>query len=435
MSARALNAKSRRAGYAVSWLLCLAPLPAAGMTLEQAVRRGLEINPQVAQVEQEIGEAATNVDIARDGYWPQVGLSAGPEGFSTSNFGYDLTASQTLYDWGRVRSQVDGASAGLRQVEQERALVTEEAALDIVEVYLDVIGARERQAAVARHIEALERVAELARSRSEVGYTDRSESERAALELARAREQAALEAGALNDAVRQFRQLVGESPDQVTLPEPLALTDLLSESPAMLDSAVVSAPQFRQNEERMAEARAGSEEARAALMPRVNLEGSALRREIGGTMEDDIVVALRLRMEPFQGLSNVRRTTSADQRLEAARWGVEVARRDVERTVTSLIEHHEALTWRRQALEAQLDSAQRVAEAYDEQFSVGYRDVFELLNLQRDAFEAERQLVELATEQRRLQYRAAAQLGLLSPMMTHTEREMAHLLRTRHAAP
>ncbi len=202
---RGLISKKRRWIRQVGWLLFLAPLSAAGMTLDEAVRRGLSINPLVAQAEQELAEAATEVDIARDGYWPTVGLSAGPENFSTSNFGYDLTASQTLYDWGRVSSQVDGASAAFRQFEEELVLVSQEAALDIAEVYLDVLNAREREAVVERHIEALQRIERLADSRSQVGYADRTESDRAALELARAREQAALEEGTRRDAVLQFR--------------------------------------------------------------------------------------------------------------------------------------------------------------------------------------------------------------------------------------
>ncbi|MBZ5486525.1 TolC family protein [Halomonas aquamarina] len=414
-------------------LLCLIPLGAAGMTLDEAVRRGLAINPLVAQAEQELAEAATEVDIARDGYWPTVGLSAGPEGFSTSKFGYDLTASQTLYDWGRVSSQVDGASAAFRQFEQELVLVSQEAALDIAEVYLDVLNAREREAVVARHFEALQRIEQLANSRSQVGYADRTESDRAALELARAREQAALEEGVRRDAVLQFRSLVGSDPSELALPAPPALTAVLRESPELLESVIIASPQFRQGEERVAQARASSEEARAALKPQLNLEGSVLRREIGGTMEDDTVLALRLRMDTFQGLSNVRRTESAQQRLEAARWGVQVARRDVSRSLTSLIETVEALGWRQEALEIQLRNAGNVVDVYEEQFSIGLRDVFDLLSLQRDAFEAERQLVELRTEQLRMQFRAAAQLGLLDRVMNASQDEVEHLLRTAHA--
>ncbi|MFC4206847.1 TolC family protein [Vreelandella malpeensis] len=424
----------RRFRYALVGLGLL-PMTSGAITLDEAVRRGLEINPLVARAEQELLEARTEVEIARDGYWPTVGLSAGPEGFSTSNFGYDLTASQTLYDWGRVRSQVDGASAVERQFEQELNLVSEEAALDVAEVYLDVANARRREAVVERHIEALERIGRLTRSRSDVGYADRTETDRAALEIARAREQAALEEGARRDAVLQFRRLVGEAPDAMVWPDPPALTAILRDAPQVLDEAILDSPQFRQSEERIAQARAGTEEARAALKPRLNLEGSMLRREIGGTMEDDTVVALRLRMDTFQGLSNFRRTESAQQRLEAARWGVEVARRDVGRTLGSLIENFEALGWRREALEAQLGNAASVVEVYEEQFAIGLRDVFDLLSLQRDAFEAERQLVELETEQARMQYRAAAQLGLLYPLMISTRDEMEHLIRTRHAAP
>lgn len=44
-----------------------------------------------------------------------------------------------LYDWGRVTSKVDSASATQRKLSEAVLVARDDAALDIVETYLDVL--------------------------------------------------------------------------------------------------------------------------------------------------------------------------------------------------------------------------------------------------------------------------------------------------------
>ncbi len=412
----------------VAFLGALLPSPSWALSLTEAVRQGLAIHPLVSAAEAQAAEAGTQVEIARDGYWPTVQFSAGPENALWGEFGYDITASQMLYDWGRVRSRVENASAVERQHLEALKVTSDEAALDIIEVYLDVLAAEARLAAVASHIERLQVLAELSRDRGLLGYSGRGEADRAALELARAQEQRSLEQGAVREARAQFRELVDHSPSGLQWPSPSHLTDHLRDTEA-LDAAVAEAPLFRQAHEEVQAARAEEAESRATLRPQLNLEGSVQRREIGGRMEEDTVVALRLRMDAFQGLSSVRRVTSARQRIEAAQWSQRATRRDLRRQLSTLIELDEMLVWRLEAVEAQLASAEDVAEAYQEQFEVGMRELNDLLSIQRDRFEAERQRIDLRSERIRIPYRAAAQLGRLDALLGPGhggEREMPH---------
>jgi adhesin transport system outer membrane protein len=407
---------ARAGGLLLALLLLSVSAPVLAIGLTEAVEQGLSIHPSVAAAREEAEAAGADVAIARDGYWPTLQASAGPENSLWGEVGYDITASQMLYDWGRVSSRVEGASAVERQYLEAYKVTSDEAALDIVETYLDVLLFASRLAAVERYIERLEALAELSRDRSGLGYVDRGEAERAELELARAREQLSVERGSLMDARRQFRELLDRDPDGLEPPAPPRLTERLRD-PAALEAAVVEAPLFRQASQEVEAARAEREESRASLKPQLNLEGSLQRREIGGRMEEDAVIALRLRMEAFQGLSNFRRVEAAGRRIEAARWSQRATRRDLRRALTTLIEQDEMLGWRLESLEAQLANAAEVADAYQEQFEVGLRDIDDLLPIQRDLFEAERQRLELESQQTRLQYRAATHLGELGTLL------------------
>ncbi|MNR12916.1 Outer membrane efflux protein [compost metagenome] len=162
---------------------------------------------------------------------------------------------------------------------------------------------------------------------------------------------------------------------------------------------------------------ANIEAADAALKPQLNLEGTAQRREIGGQLTRDTTIMLRLRMAAFQGLSNFKRVDAARQALEAAQWDRDQVERDIRRKVQTLMEGEAPLAARETALQEQIAGADDIGGIYREQFFVGMRSMVDLLSVESDRFEAERQLLQLQSVRQRLPLRAVAQLGLLVPLL------------------
>lgn len=405
--------------------LALLPGSSQAMTLVEAVSQGLAVNPEIMAAEAEARSVGTEVDIAKDSYWPSVRMSAGPENQLFGEIGYDVTATQVLYDWGRIAAQVSTASAEHQQSLATLKVTSDEVALDVIELYLDVIAAQQRVVVVEDYLQRLDELASMTRERDLSGYSDRSESERASLDLARAREQLSVERGSLSDAQRQLTVLLEQ--ELLTTQEPVPGSDLLKtlESPQAMSDAIDEAPALDKTEAGIAAAQARLDESSAALKPQLNLEGSLLRREIGGRVEDDQVIALRISMEPIQGLSNWRRTEVAAQRMEASRYSHRATLMDIERTLSGLLEQREVTAMRQQGLQQQVQSAADVISTYDEQFNAGLRDIADLLSIEREHFEAARQLVDLKIQQYRLQYRAASQLGMLDAVMPGISRMVA----------
>ncbi len=320
--------KGRRHGKGAIWLLSLGlPMFASAMPLDQAVRAGLAIHPEVRSAMAEADRAGTEVEMAKGGYYPSVTMSGGPQEFDFGEIVYDLTASQMLYDWGRVTSKVDSASATQRKLSEAVLVARDDAALDIVETYLDVLASERRVEAVREHIQRLDGIREMTQARGGDGYADRSELDRANLELSRAQEQLSLEKGNLQDARNQYAILVGQEPADLVEPEPMSLQRYLAASD--MARVIRESPLQRKALEDANVAEAEVREAKASLLPQLNLEASALRREIGGHPESDSVVSLRFRMDTFQGLSNFRRPTAAQQRLESAKWSADAMQRDI----------------------------------------------------------------------------------------------------------
>ncbi|KIP99498.1 MULTISPECIES: TolC family protein [Pseudomonas] len=401
----------------VAIALCL-PVSVQAMPLDQAVRNGLAIHPQVRAALSEAARAETEVKIAKGGYYPSLSLSGGPQEFDIGEAVYDVTVSQMLYDWGRVDSQVDTAKATQRQLSASAEVTREDAALDIVETYLDVLVAQRRIDAVRRHIRLLDDIRAMTEARGADGYSDRSEQDRAGLEISRAQEQLALEKGALLDASNQLALLTGAPPEGLAEPRPPSMQRYLATRD--LPRIISSSPLYLRAMEDTSLAEAELRGTKAALLPQLNLEASATRREIGGRLQNDSMVNLRLRMDTLQGLSNFQRPTAAAQRLESASWGQDAILRDIRRQLQSLFDIGDSLLWREHALAVQVRDSEQVGGLYREQFEVGRRDVIDLLTVQRERFEAERQLIVLQVERLRLEYRAAAQIGLLGPLLENS---------------
>jgi adhesin transport system outer membrane protein len=188
-----------------------------------------------------------------------------------------------------------------------------------------------------------------------------------------------------------------------------------------LDAAIAGSPLYRKAALEIRVADAGIREANAARFPRLNLEGGVQRREIGGRLINDSSVAVRFRFATQQGLSALQQPALERQRREAAKFAAEGEARNLKRTVGSLVRSDAALSGQIGALTDQAAQAEAVRALYGEQFLVGRRDIQDLVIMETEQFEAQRQKVQLVIERLRLQYRAAAQLGRLTPMMAGDE--------------
>ncbi len=383
---------------------------AADAELAAAVREALMRDPDVRMARAEIEVSEVEGSIARNGYLPAINASAGPE---SSGVGYDVTVSQTLYDWGQVRSNVNRTDA-LTSRQQAQLLITrDDVALQVTELWLDIAGGRAQLTLIRDHLERLGRLQNMAQERVAGRFSDQAELGRANLAVSTASALRARLNGELAEAEEMFTVLVGREAGSVRLPHPTTFLIPLR-APAALEQSIIASPLYRRSVLEAEAADATLREANAARYPRLVLEGSVQRREIGGRLVDDSAIGLRLRMNTQQGFSTFQRPRLEAARRDAARLGADGTARDLKRTLGSLVVNDRALEDRISALSDQVTQSGAVRTAYAEQFIVGRRDIQDLIVMESEYFEAERQILELTVERLRNQYRAAAQLGQLA---------------------
>jgi adhesin transport system outer membrane protein len=396
-------------------LLAIGSCGVSATTIDEAVLKGLSGNPQVRAAQSQEAAASNDIEVAKGGYYPSVSVAAGPRNIDLDGISYDVTAAQMLYDWGRTSSRVSSARAAFTKQTEQVRLKRDQAALEIVEAYLDILVTQRQVAALEAYIGKLGDIQTLTTARSEGNYADRAEPERSTLEVARAQEQLAIEKGTLINARHRYALLVGEEADQLVEPQPASVSAYVARND--LERIIHASPVARTAAEETHSAQAELGEAKASILPQLNIEASTTRRDIGGIPRDDTIVGLRFRMSNIQGISNFLRPRSAEQRVQSAIWNEGSVERDTRRDVQTLFDSAAMMRDREASLATQVSASQAVGETYLDQFSVGRRDLLDLLTTRRENYEANRQLINIRIDLLRVEYRAAAKLGLIGPLL------------------
>ena len=421
-----LACKLNLAGFAL--LSCFVG-QAQALTMAEIVQLGLQRNPEVKAANAKIKQFEIEIDIAKYGYLPVFDAAVGPTNGINNELGYEVNIRQVLYDWGRVDSIVDGATAEMRQQVASAVITKEDVAFNISELCLDLIAAKDKIAIINWHLVRVDRLRKISEERVEAGFSDRSELTKVKFELARTNELLIQERAKIRDVQRQLELLIGVPKVEIDEPELPILSSMFTE-PANLEKAVLSSPIYTRDKEKINIEKAKVREADASKLPQLNLEATSLRREIGGQVLEDSILTFKFRMNSTQGLTNFKRADAARESLLAAEFDLDAAKQNITRKVQSLFELEPSLLMRERSLREQIYNGTELTEVYKEQFMANLRTMIEVLNSNKELFETELQLINIKTDRKRTPCRAAAQLGLTVPFLTGNLNESLSFMST-----
>jgi outer membrane protein len=217
------------AAAAALLLACAGPVPALADTIEAALVRAYQGNPQLNAQRAQVRSIDEEVPKALSGYRPKVNLNAtaGVQYTDTTNVtggttfvsratqaprSVGINATQTLFNGqqtaNRVRaseSQVSGAREGLRVLEQSILLLA-------ATTYMDYL----RDSAIVEvqrsNVRVLEQTLKQTRDRFNVGEVTRTDVAQSEAQLAAGRTQLATAEANLTTTRSKFRQIIGNEP-------------------------------------------------------------------------------------------------------------------------------------------------------------------------------------------------------------------------------
>lgn len=376
---------------------------ANAMSLQQAIETTMKTNPQILQAAKDKEAIEFELRQARGLYLPSVDLESGigrrrlsnsSTGTLSSDHDYlspgdvGVTVTQTLFDGGARKSQVDQQAsrvdgASFRVLERSEAL-----ALEVTQDYLEYMLQNQIVAAakenVSFHTAMVGDINESIRGGALTDADRLQGSER--LQAAKARMREALEE--LEATKIRFMKAVGQPIVNAQTPPSVA-----KYIPKTLDDALFVAnknsPRIFSANADVDAADAGVRGARANYLPKVNLEGTArVGNDIDGDEgnTNDYQVRVVARWNLYRGGIDVAREQEQIRRAGEERYALAQVQREVKESVSSAWNERVSRGELSGILAKQSSINNQLVGSYREQFKVGQRSLLDVLDAQNTRF-------------------------------------------------
>ncbi|MBP6018351.1 MAG: TolC family outer membrane protein [Burkholderiaceae bacterium] len=373
------------------------------LDMQTGVDRAVNWHPLMRHAQGQLLQTGEGIEAARAGYYPRISAGVNTRTGNQNLTGYDsrhahraeITVQQTLYDFGKVGSEVGRAQASSDVARASVLLSLDEVVRNTAQAWIEI---RRQQALVKvaqEQVEAVEDLAQLAQTREAEGASTYSDTIQA-----RARVEAAqVSLLTAQSQVMRWRTTLmnwvgGRSLPQVA-GEPVAGLDRVCAQTASVNpqeaAALVSAASAVQvAEAQLTVARAGVDVAKSQERPTLSVDASAGRGLNSGSRRPgesaaDATVMLNFSMPLYQG-----GRLKADRR--AAEYAVQTARAALEQTRLNADQglQDAALSWRenvsRIKIQATREESMRITRTlYREQYlQLGTRSLLDLLNAEQE---------------------------------------------------
>ena len=398
---------------AAAVLVAAAPAVASAQALDLvgAYRLAAENDPAFLAAGAERDAALESVAIAEAGLRPSVSFGGsatlesddvneppGAKSDTYSNFSLSLDATQPLYRLDRT-IRLGQARTREEKAKADYAVRTQQLIERVVERYFGVLEAGDDFRFAETNREAIDQQLRQTQQRFEVGLiavTDVEEA-KSRFDLASARE---IEAkNALDNAREAMRETIGEYPEELAAlgaDIPLAVPDP-ADIDAWTDTALERNLPIRSASLAVAIAKEEIRIASAGAQPTVDLVGRAAatdknRKPTGGSEAVSASIGLRLHLPLYTGGRVSAETREARARHRESMHIQERARRDAVRQTRQAYLGVESAIARVGALRQAVVSSQSALDAVDAGFQVGTRTSVDVLDAQRDLFQARNDL-------------------------------------------
>ncbi|XDY95799.1 TolC family outer membrane protein [Pseudomonas benzenivorans] len=394
------------------------------------MQSALDVHPEIQAGINARLSVEEQMKAARGGYLPQVDLLAGygreytdsPGTRGTTHNTETLTRGestlrlqQMLFDGFATSSEVGRQRATVNARAYEVLGTSERTALDVAQVYLEVLKRQNLVRLAEDNLRSHERIYDQISLRSQSGVGRMADLDQAEARLAQARNNLLTEQTNLADAQVNYFSVVGRRASELSLPQglPGGLPESLQ---AAREEMLVNNPFLSSAEADVQASEQQYEAAKSAFYPRFDAELSrGADNNIDGTSghSNEWQAMLRMRYNLFAGGSNKADLQSKAHQINQAM--------DIRNNALRVLIEELGLAWnaldnaRQQLPIAQqyVDHSSRVRESYQKQFTLGERSLLDLLDSENELFTASRRLEDVRFIELFTQYRIKATMGSL----------------------
>lgn len=382
------------------------------LTMESAVQKAISWHPAIDEMSGHIFEADQRIKSAEAGYYPKVNAGVNSAYHSRNSDGWrprlEVSASQLLYDFGKVSSSVDTERAGKKVNEARLLLTVDNLARDTANAVNEVQRFRELVSLSEEQVSGVKNIAELVKERTQNGASTMSD-----LVQADARVESALATqwqyeSEYNRWQAALASLIGTN---------ISNLSLTNTTPTWLEgSCDIQEPDWSKVPA-ILEAEAQKEEAGALLagsqadaFPTISLEASTgydLNGEYSNPSRGDKRTEYTVGVNMSSSLYNGGRTTAqkraAGYALQSAEAAIRRARYDAQRNLMESQSQIGTLSRLLSTLSIRTTMMITTRDLYRDQYiELGTRTLLDLLNAEQELHQAKFQAANVAHDINRL---------------------------------
>jgi outer membrane protein len=409
----------------LAFALAALPLPAAAVTLDEAITAALRHAPEIAFADADAGAAKARLDQAEAARLPTAAIS-GTYGYGRLDpkdfFGLgaetvhpraaQATIEQPLFTGGRVSAGIAGAKAGLAAREAGRESTRSRIVADVARAYGDVLAAERMTALHARLVDETTEIVRQAQLRFRAGESPSTDVSQATARLAEARAGLARAEGMKVSRSARFRNLTGlDAAALEPLPGNPSLPATLDEA---MDAAKTRSPMLAEAEAGLRAAEAAARGARAERLPTVGAfaEAGTVRDQFFPDYRaDSTTVGVRARWELFSGGRVSAKISEATSEVRAAEARKRAAEMQIEEAVIAAFQEVHTARLVETAAEDQAEATEQALASVRHEVRVGMKPQLDLLDAEREALGAGVAAVTARTDRIVAAYRLLALIG------------------------
>lgn len=363
----------------------LAQAPAPITDVESAVRRVVSWHPAIQEAAGRIRQQNELIADARSGYLPAVGggVDLGAQNGQSSQWApkLNLSATQMVYDFGKVSGRVDAESAIYDTRRAEFLATVDDTIRETVLASVELLRNR-RLAAVAREqINDVTAIGKLVEARTDRGASTRSDKLQADARI-QAAQSTALEISAEKQRWEStLNTLLGQ----------VGAANLRPSFPAALDKACAgpvpeweTVPTVLAAKSRKREADARVKLARADMLPTISMEATS-RFKTWGNDDTDYLVGLTVKGDLYNGGSFRARQNAARFAAQASEAAIASGKFDAQKTWTESASQVNSLSILVKSLGSRQTMMRETRDLYQTQFlDLGTRTLLDVLNADQE---------------------------------------------------
>jgi len=362
------------------------------VTMESAMREVLAWHPSVTQASATLDARGEDVEVARAGYLPRISAGVGSGYDSRISTGWrprpQLSASQMLYDFGKVAGAVESARAGTRIGRADLLLAVDALIRDTGFAMIEVQRNAALRAIAMKQLARIEDISALVEKRFGKGATTRSDALQAQSRVAAARATLTRIEAEQRRWTTSLSFLLGrETPPAV---DPQVPDWLLRSCGRAMTVDWADVPAIMRARAQYEQATAEARRAHAGRLPTIALAGDA-SADVSSPFSDRSLYnfGLNVTSDVFGGNAVRARARSADYGVRAAEAAERQARNEAGQQLAEAQQQMAGLSQLLATLAERQDNMVETGKLYRLQYlDMGTRTLVDLLNAEQELQQA-----------------------------------------------